>query len=99
MPREFRRLKLKKIERSVLGKIKRGTVRNIERNVRIGGRVVMHPRTGKPLTASFVNLSNFEASQFRKLAGKGLISAFGKTEYFTNFRLTEKGKAQFRRRK
>lgn len=99
MPREFRKLKLKKIERSVLGLIKRGAVRNIERTVRIGGRTVTHPSTGKSVTASFVNLSNYQASQFRKLERKGLISAFGKTEYFSNFRLTEKGKAQLRRRK
>lgn len=93
-----RQLKLKKVERAVLRKIKNRQVKNIERQIRIGGSLVTHPKTGKPLTASYVNLSNEEAAQFRKLERKGLITAHGKTEYFTNFRLTEKGKGQFGRR-
>jgi hypothetical protein len=92
-----RKLKLSKVQRQVLRKIKNRQVKNVERTIRVQGQVATHPKTGKPLTASFVNLSNFEAAQFRKLERKGLISAFGKTEYFTNFKLTEKGKVQFRR--
>lgn len=99
MPQKFRRLKLTSLEREVLRKIKNRQVRNIERTLRISGHTVPHPRTGKPVTATYLNISNAHAAKFRTLERKGLISAFGKTEAYTNFRLTEKGKAQFRRRK
>lgn len=92
-----KQLKLTKIERQVLRKIKNRQVKNVEKPIRIGGHLVPHPKTGKPVTASYVNIPNVEAAQFRKLEKKGLISTFGKIEYFTNFKLTEKGKAQLKK--
>ncbi len=94
MGKQFRKLKLSALERQVLRKIKKGQVKNIE--VPTG---LVHPLTGKKLKASAVNLSNPEAAQFPKLQRKGLIAPpKGKTPYFTAFKLTAKGKAQFRRR-
>jgi len=93
-----KKMKLSPIQRKVLTKIKKRQIKNIERPIRIGGKQALSPK-GKPLKASFLNIPNKEATTFRTLEKKGLISAFGKTEYYTNFRLTQKGKAQFNMRK
>lgn len=92
-----RKLKLTAVEKKVLLKIKKRQVKNVERPIRIGGQRAVDPR-GKPLTATFLNIPNNEAAQFRKLERKGLISVpRGKIEYFTNFILTDKGKAQLKK--
>jgi len=99
MAKKYRKLKLTPTQKKVLSKIKKRQVKNIEKRIRIGGHLVPHPRTGKPVTAVYLNISNAEAAQFRPLEKKGLISAFGKPEAFTNFKLTEKGKFQLKRRR
>lgn len=89
-----RQLKLSTIEKRVLRLIKGGKVKNVERPIMIGRKRAKDP-FGKPLTATFLNIPNREASQFRKLERRGLISVpRGKPEYYTNFQLTAKGKAQ-----
>lgn len=89
--RKYRKLKLGELERKVLRKVKDRKVKNIE--VPTG---IIHPRSRKKLTASAVNLTGAETRAFSKLWKKGLIHPIKEPPYFTNFRLTGKGKAQFR---
>ena len=91
--RKLRKLKLSALETTVLLKIKKRQVKNIE--IPTG---IVDIRTGKRITASAVNLPNIEASQFGKLERKGLIAPRKGSAhpYFTSYILTAKGKAQFR---
>lgn len=93
-----RKLKLTAIQLQVLKKIKNREVKNIEVVVRIGrGRTpATDPRSGKDLKATRVNLTQKEANAFHSLERKGLISTFGKTPYYTNYKLTKKGKDQLK---
>lgn len=89
-----RPLKLSAEERKLLGKIKDRKVKNIQ--VPTG---LVHPRTGKKMKASAVNLSGAETRTFSRMWKRGLIYPSRSPPYFTYFRLTEKGKVSLKGRR
>lgn len=87
---KFRKLKLSEVEASLLRKIKEKKVKNIE--IPSG----YYDLTGKELMASAVNLEQKEVNAFNKLRNKGLIEIANDNipPYFTNYKITDKGKVQ-----